>query len=215
MPKRRKWPQARVEALRHSWSCGISNRMPPSRIFVLAQTKRCPSSSEGLRRHQQCAPHPGQWSVFRRLVMPRHAYDLNIGIRAIPFKDVAVVVADRLYTEQEPPIVSVVPAQACFNLARLAGSQQAPPKIHQPVSVFCVNGRSPAQSMLLPPRGRCNPASAIEEFSRAVWTSGPRQGRNGVNVLCCRACSVFGSQMAFPNYSSIAHFKTLRDLRLD
>ncbi len=69
---------------------------------------------------------------------------MQIRVRAIPFEDVAVIVAHRLYTEQEPPIVSIEPAQACFNLAGLAGSQQMPPEIHEPIAVFCVNSRSPA-----------------------------------------------------------------------
>ena len=33
--------------------------------------------------------------------------DIDIRIRAIPFEDVAVIVAHRLYTEQEPPIEGV------------------------------------------------------------------------------------------------------------
>ena len=55
-----------------------------------------------------------------------------------------MIVAHRLYTEQEPPILSIVPAQTCFNLARLAGSQEMPPKSNEPIAVFCVNSRSPA-----------------------------------------------------------------------
>jgi hypothetical protein len=61
------------------------------------------------------------------LILARHSLGaltiLNIGIRAIPFEDGAVIVAHGLYTEQEPPIVSVVPAQAYVNPTSLARIQ--------------------------------------------------------------------------------------------
>ena len=47
---------------------------------------------------------------------------LDIGIRAIPSEIVAMIVAHGLCTKQEPAIFPVVPAQACFDLARLPGS---------------------------------------------------------------------------------------------
>src|SRR5260370_12930639 len=109
---------------------------------------------------------------------------LDLGIRAIPFENVAVIVTHGLRAEQEPSIFSVVPAQACFNLTALARIQQVPPKIHESVAVFCVKRRSPAPIRCFVRReaGVIQPAP-IEEFSGAVGTSGPRQSRNGVNVL--------------------------------
>src|SRR5260370_26872846 len=69
---------------------------------------------------------------------------LDICIRSIPFEDAAVIVAYGFYTEQEPAILSLVPPQACFNLTGLARIQQVPPKILDPVPVFCVKSCSPA-----------------------------------------------------------------------
>jgi hypothetical protein len=42
----------------------------------------------------------------------------------MPFEDVAVIVAHGLCTEQEPLVFSVVPAQACFDLASPSGRLQ-------------------------------------------------------------------------------------------
>ena len=103
-----------------------------------------------------------------------------------------MIVAYGLYTEQEPTIVSIVPAQACFNLTGLARIQQVPSKIHQPVAVFCVKRHSPVPIRCFFRReaGVIQPLP-IEEFSGAVGTSGPRQSRNGVNVL--RVPSLLGT----------------------
>src|SRR5260370_18253792 len=109
---------------------------------------------------------------------------LDLGVRAIPFEYVAVIVAHGLRAEQEPSIFSVVPAQACFNLTALARIQQVPPKIHEPVAVFCVKRRSPAPIRCFFRReaGVIQPAP-IEELSGAVGTTGPPPSRNCVNAF--------------------------------
>ena len=126
-----------------------------------------------------------------------------------------MIVPYGLYTEQEPTIVSIVPAQACFNLTGLARVQQVPPKIHELVAVFCVKRHSPPPIGCFFSReaGVIQP-SPIEEFSGAVRASRPCKRRNRVNVL--RLPSLDGtlpwechSQIIVPLPDS-THFPTCR-----
>jgi hypothetical protein len=73
-------------------------------------------------REQSTPRDHSQGSFFRGQQCLGALSIINIGIRSLPFDNVAVIVAHGLCTEHEPSISSVVPADTCFHLASLSGS---------------------------------------------------------------------------------------------
>ena len=73
----------------------------------------------------------------------------DVGVDPVPFDDGAGLVAQRVRTEEKPPILAVVPAQSRFGLSRRFRSHDALPRRRQPVQILRVDGSRPAPTARL------------------------------------------------------------------
>src|SRR5262245_24497680 len=107
---------------------------------------------------------------------------LNVGVRSVPVHDITVLIAQRLSSEQEPPIFSVVSPQASFNLPGLSGCDEFQPLIQNLFQIIRMNCDLPPPAMgLVRPKTRVVVPSLVEEFIGAVRQAAPRERWYGIN----------------------------------
>src|SRR6202167_4891269 len=111
---------------------------------------------------EECALGAVQLSL--QLLSSFSVVDIYVG--SIPFDDLARFIPQRVGTEQEPSIFSIETADACVDLARLAGRKNRSPVLDESVQVIRVNGVGPppVQYVLDRDPGKVEPA-LVEEIS--------------------------------------------------
>src|SRR5271154_303823 len=127
---------------------------------------------------EECALGAVQLSL--QLLSSFSVVDIYVG--SIPFDDLARFIPQRVGTEQEPSIFSIETADACFDLARLAGRENRSPVLDESVQVIRVNGVGPppVQYVLDRDPGKVEPA-LVEEISFTIRIGCPRQRRDRVH----------------------------------
>src|ERR1700683_1646932 len=127
---------------------------------------------------EECALGAVQLSL--QLLSSFSVVDIYVG--SIPFDDLARFIPQRVGTEQEPSIFSIETADACFDLARLAGRENRSPVLDESVQVIRVNGFGPppVQYVLDRDPGKVEPA-LVEEISFTIRIGCPRQRRDRVH----------------------------------
>src|SRR6267378_6664489 len=107
---------------------------------------------------------------------------LKIGICSVPLRDFPRSVAQRTTAKEKPAKFAVEAAEAALHFVRLYRIQSFPECVQNSWQVVGMNRNLPsrAQSLLCRQTRIVQPA-LIEKLCRAVWTSGPRQRRDGVD----------------------------------
>ena len=122
----------------------------------------------------------------------------DVGVDPVPFDDGACLVAQRVRTEEKPPILAVVPAQSRFRLSRRFRSHDALPRRRQTVQVLRVDGSRPAPTARLF-RRKADEVQIVlvEELGASIGTRRPGQRRNRVDdqleITLARARGLLGA----------------------
>src|SRR6202041_3854981 len=69
---------------------------------------------------------------------------VNIGICAVPFRDLAFVIEGWSRSEQKPAVYPIETTQARFDFTRLAGGYRGSPVLHERVQIVRMNCLGPA-----------------------------------------------------------------------
>ena len=106
----------------------------------------------------------------------------DVGVDPVPFDDGAGLVAQRIRTEEKPPILAVVPTQSRFGLSRRFRSHDALPRRRQTVQILRVNGSRPAPTARLF-RRKADEVQIVlvEELGASIGPRRPGQRRNRVD----------------------------------
>src|SRR4029434_8632024 len=107
---------------------------------------------------------------------------LDVGVDAVPFDDLTVVITQRAGTEQKPSIFTVVPTQARFRLTWCVRSQDPLPSCCEAVQIFRVHGSRPTPTGCL----FCRETGEVlivlvEELGASIGECRPRQRRNRID----------------------------------